>query len=116
MKNLKHFYPKLKFILSLLLVLSFLSSQVFSLENQKEKTYLITETELTTLENNLATYKQIASDLEIQTSQLKKSLATLEKENRKTQIKNSFIVGGITVVISVPIGIGIGLFIANINQ
>lgn len=116
MKNSKTFYPKLRFILLLLLGLSFLSSQVFSLENQKEQTYLITETELTTLENNLAAYKQIANDLEIQTSQLRKSLTTLETEHRKTQIKTSLIVGGITVVISVPIGIGIGLFIAYINQ
>ena len=97
---------KLFFIVSALL--SFVSLPLFS-----EAYYTITETELTELENNLATYKQIATDLEIQTSQLKKSLNEYEKGNRTQKIKTSFAVGGITCMVCLPVGVLVGVLIAS---
>ena len=82
------------------LVLALLLSGSFS-ALYAEESYLITETELTTLENNLKTYQEIANDLQKQTELQKKSLEKLEKERNSLAIK----VG----CISFSIGLCVGL-------
>lgn len=99
---------KLKKLASTLLV-----SLLLYLPLSAETYYTITETELTTLENNLMIYKTTCESLKIQTEQLKVSCEKLEKENRQNIIKTSLAVGGITFLISVPIGIIIGEIIGG---
>lgn len=113
MKRLKHFFISLS-TLSLLSLFPLQPCYSASYSDlSKEKTYLITETELNELENNLETYKAIANDLQKQTNLLKQSLNELEKENKRATIKTSVLVGTVTFTVAIPVGILIGYSICN---